>query len=76
MVCLRCKVAVEHIFNDLELHLLSVILGEVIIEEHELREEQLQQLKQRLHDAGFELMDDRKSKLIEQIKSYERIQQC
>jgi len=69
MVCLRCKVAVEKIFSDAGLHPVSVILGEVIVEEREPDPEQILQLKQELEKAGFELMDDKKSKMIEQIKT-------
>jgi AraC family transcriptional regulator len=51
------------------LHPLNITLGEVELEEKKLSKEQLQNLQQSLQQVGFELIDDKKSKLIEQLKN-------
>jgi AraC family transcriptional regulator len=70
MVCNRCKTAVENALRKLQLHPVNVALGEVKIEEDELSKEQLADVSGRLKAIGFELIDDRRSKLIEQIKTF------
>lgn len=70
MVCHRCKMFVKHELEILQLHPLSINLGEVLIEEKQLNAEQLHQLSTSLNQAGFELIDDKRSKLIEQIKTF------
>jgi AraC-like DNA-binding protein len=52
------------------LHPVTVALGEVAIEETRLSTEQLNDLTVNLKAVGFELIDDRRSKLIEQIKNF------
>lgn len=59
---------VKSTLDKLGLHCLRVDLGEVEIKEN-LTEEQLIQLKIALSDSGFELMEDKKAILIEQIKN-------
>ena len=68
MVSNRCKLAVKDELKKLGLHFIVVDLGEVEIME-KISAEQREVLKMRLHDSGFELMDDRKAVLIEQIKN-------
>jgi AraC-like DNA-binding protein len=68
MVSSRCKKAVKEELKKLGLHFIIVDLGEVEIMEN-LSTEQLQDLKQGLLEVGFELMDDKKSMLIEKIKN-------
>ena len=70
MVCHRCKMVVRTELEKLGLHPINVALGEVDIEEKELAKEQLGKLSGALKDVGFELIDDRKSKLIGQIKNF------
>ncbi len=70
MVCHRCKTAVKAELEKLQLHPVNIVLGEVAIEEKHLSKEQTNQLAAGLKAIGFELMDDRKSKLIEQIKTF------
>ncbi|RYY22217.1 MAG: AraC family transcriptional regulator [Chitinophagaceae bacterium] len=70
MVCHRCKMVVKTEMEKLDLHPVNVALGEVVIEEKELRKEQLANLSDALKAVGFELIDDRRSKLIEQIKMF------
>jgi len=68
MVCLRCIRSVEHIFSELELPFQSIELGEV-----QLRippsAAQLAHLRIYLIQEGFELLDDRHSQLVEQLKN-------
>jgi len=56
--------------EKLNLHPITIGLGEVVLEEKELGKEQQSNLSNALHVVGFELIDDRKSKLIEQIKTF------
>ncbi|HXB13134.1 MAG TPA: AraC family transcriptional regulator, partial [Bacteroidia bacterium] len=66
MVSNRCKLAVKDVLRNAGLHFVVVDLGEVeVMEDPSI--EQLQQLKIELHASGLELMDDRKSILIEKI---------
>jgi AraC-like DNA-binding protein len=68
MVCLRCKMVVEKELTKLGLHYVTVELGEVEILEN-VSAEQHDQLKATLLKSGLELMDDKKSVLIQQIKT-------
>ena len=68
MVCPRCKMAVDQVLRDMQLHPKSVDLGEVHIEE-ELSEETLIDLQKRLESIGFELLNDKKKQTINHIKS-------
>jgi AraC family transcriptional regulator len=56
--------------EKLHLHAVSISLGEVIIEEKELTKEQFGKLSDALQSVGFELIDNKRSKLIEQIKTF------
>ena len=51
------------------LHPEKVVLGEVQLKGDQLTKEQLEQLDERLIKKGFERIDDRKSRLIEAIKT-------
>jgi AraC-like DNA-binding protein len=68
MVSNRCKLAVKEELKKLGLHFILVDLGEVDIME-DLSDEQLEQLKNALLNAGFELMDNKRAVLIEKIKN-------
>ena len=68
MVSNRCKLAVKEELTKLKLHFMVVELGEVEIMEN-ISMAQRQLLKIGLLDSGLELMDDRKSMLIEKIKN-------
>lgn len=70
MVCHRCKMVVKDQLEKIGLHPLHIGLGEVMLEEKHLTVEQMQALSSGLTAAGFELMDDRQSRLIEQIKTF------
>lgn len=68
MVCKRCKMVVEDQLIKFGIQPVSVELGEVDIPE-DLNEERKDQLNVILQSYGFELIDDKKSKLIEKIKN-------
>lgn len=68
MVCRRCKMAVLSELDKLGLKPLSVELGEVELSAP-IGEEQKQILSKGLYALGFELIDDKKSKVIEKIKN-------
>lgn len=68
MVCIRCKVVVKDELKKLGLNYASVELGEVEIFE-DISTEQYNKLKAALLSTGLELMDDKKSVLIQKIKN-------
>ncbi len=68
MVSNRCKVAVKDELKKLGLHYIMVNLGEVEIME-DLSEEEWERVKTALFSIGFELIDDKRSVLIERIKN-------
>jgi YesN/AraC family two-component response regulator len=68
MVCIRCKMVVKDELTRLGLHYSVVDLGEAQIEEN-LTVEQHDLLKAALVKSGLELMDDKKSVLIQKIKN-------
>ena len=70
MVCPRCKTAVKTELEKLNLHPVAVALGEVTIVESALSKDQLTNLSGALQVAGFELLDDKRSRLIEQVKTF------
>ena len=67
MVSLRCKMLVKAELKSLGLHYTSVELGQVEIMEN-ITAEKREKLKASLLASGLELMDDKKSMLIEKIK--------
>jgi AraC-like DNA-binding protein len=68
MVSNRCKIAVKEVLRNLGLHFILVDLGEVEIME-DISVGQREQLKIALLKSGLELMDDKRSILIEKIKN-------
>ncbi|MEO6254216.1 MAG: AraC family transcriptional regulator [Ferruginibacter sp.] len=70
MVCHRCKMAVKTELEKLNLHPVNIALGEVVIEEKEILKDQHGKLSNALRNAGFELIDDRRTRLIEQVKTF------
>lgn len=68
MVSNRCKIVVKEILRELDLHFVLVDLGEVEIMEN-ISKEQRELLKSNLLECGLELIDDKKSILIEKIKT-------
>jgi AraC family transcriptional regulator len=70
MVCPRCITAVGQEFEKLGLHPAKVSLGEVTLDADHIDKSQLDKLESQLKSLGFELIDDRKARLIESIKNY------
>lgn len=68
MVCIRCKMVVKAELETLGLHYATVELGEVDLLEN-ISVEQHDQFKAALIKSGLELMDDKKSVLIQKIKN-------
>lgn len=68
MVCDRCKMAVNQILTQLNLEVEQIELGEVIIQQ-DLDEQTQTILAQKLNDVGFELLDDKRKKIVEKIKN-------
>ena len=68
MVCRRCIMAVEKIFNDNSFYPLNIELGEVDTKD-DLSSNAIEKLDSDLKQLGFEIIDDRKSRIIEKIKN-------
>ena len=67
MVCPRCIMAVRQILDRLEIPYLSVELGEVGLKQP-LKDQQKITLQRELESIGFELLEDQRQQLVEQIK--------
>jgi AraC-like DNA-binding protein len=70
MVCDRCKLAVGNVLDEMDLQPASVQLGEVDLGEETLDDQGLEDFRRRIEALGFELINDRKSRLIESIKKH------
>ncbi len=68
MVCQRCVMAVESVIRQNRLAVRRIGLGEVEWEETPSTED-LQKLEKQLNELGFEFVDDKRSRLINQIKT-------
>jgi len=69
MVCDRCKMVVKAEISGLGLHPIRVDLGEVDVEESDLSRQQLSDIGTTLGNLGFELIEDRKARVAEQVKT-------
>lgn len=67
MVCPRCITAVRALLVTMGFTVEDVILGEAVVRD-DLTEAQLKSLSSRLSDEGFELLDDPRTRLVEQIR--------
>lgn len=68
MVCIRCKMVVKDELSKLGLHALTVELGEAEITDT-ISPEMRENIRDALYKSGLELMDDKKSVLIQKIKN-------
>lgn len=68
MVCNRCIMMVKQVLKTLMIPYHNVQLGEVELAE-ELEQAEHEALNTALRDIGFELIDDRKKRMIEKIKN-------
>ncbi len=69
MVCNRCILVVTQEFEKLGLHVENIALGEIVISEESISQQQQAKLDSALTKLGFERIDDRKARLIESIKN-------
>src|SRR5690606_27991042 len=69
MVCDRCVMVVNQELEKLGIKPEQVTLGEVTLAE-ELDEDKLRDLDEALEKVGFERIDDRRARLIENIKKH------
>jgi YesN/AraC family two-component response regulator len=67
MVCIRCKMVVKSELQKLGMQYVAVDLGEADIQDN-ISPGQLDQLDKALRKSGLELMDNKKSMLVEKIK--------
>lgn len=68
MVCNRCIMAVKSIFDRLGIETETITLGEVLCR-RSLTPEQLHEIRAALSETGFEVIDDKRSLLIEKTKA-------
>ena len=68
MVCLRCKMTVENELKKLNLNPLSIELGEVVLKQ-DLSQKEIELLENALKKYSFEVITDKRSQVIEQIKT-------
>jgi AraC-like DNA-binding protein len=68
MVCIRCQLVVKSELEKIGLHHIYVKIGEANIIES-ITPEQIDLLDKALRKSGLEIMDDKKSVLVEKIKS-------
>lgn len=68
MVCARCKEAVRSIAQRLDLPVISIELGEIELKTVPSKDT-VQLFSNMLSQTGFELIDDKKSRTIEKIKT-------
>ncbi|WP_121967332.1 AraC family transcriptional regulator [Myroides sp. N17-2] len=68
MVCNRCIMVIENELSKLNIAIESIKLGEVTLEQ-ELNPKDREALEAALIPLGFEVIDNKKSRLIEQIKN-------
>ena len=67
MVCIRCEMVVKSELEQMGLQYFSVKIGEAEIKEN-FTPEQREQFNIALKKLGLELLDDKKSMLVEKIK--------
>jgi AraC family transcriptional regulator len=67
MVCQRCIMTVESVLNSFNIPFTNISLGEVDLA-RKLTNDELKNMEQGLHKAGFELIETRVNQVIENIK--------
>jgi len=70
MVCDRCKLVIENLLDELHMKPHTVYLGEVDFGDEIIDAETLAQFEEKILPLGFELINDKKTRLIENIKKY------
>jgi AraC-like DNA-binding protein len=67
MVCQRCILTVGNIFENLHIPFKNIVMGEVDLE-RKLTADERKRLEKELSNVGFELIEKRINKIIEEIK--------
>lgn len=70
MVCDRCKYVIQSILHELHISPVSITLGEIDLGKQTLEKDQLHAFREKIEELGFELISDKKSRLIENIKTH------
>ena len=68
MVCNRCIKVVKEVFEKLNLKIEEIELGKVNVSS-QLSNDKIEEVRKVLDENGFELIDDKKSKLIDRVKT-------
>lgn len=68
MVCNRCIMVIQNELSKLNIAIVNIKLGEVTVDK-ELSKEDREAFQSALIPLGFEVIDDKKSRLIERIKN-------
>jgi AraC-like DNA-binding protein len=68
MVCNRCIKVISDEFNKLGAEIEDITLGIVVLKKA-LNADRLNEIRKTLIESGFELIDDRKSRIIDKIKT-------
>lgn len=68
MVCDRCRLVIRNQLAEMELSPMSVELGEVDFGEQALDNTTIDTIRKAIEPLGFELIDDKKGRLIERMK--------
>jgi AraC family transcriptional regulator len=69
MVCPRCIASIEDILHELNVSFDNVELGAASLQDS-LSSEQIAALKDKLVKHGFELLEDKKDKIVESVKTH------
>ena len=70
MVCDRCKLVIQNLLDELNLKSHAVYLGEVDFGDELIDAGALEQFRKRIIPLGFELINDKKTRLVENIKKH------
>jgi len=70
MVCDRCRLAVSKVLDDMGIVPVHVRLGEVELGDRNLDAEELETFRTNIETLGFELISDKRSRLVEEIKKH------
>lgn len=68
MVCNRCVMVVRETLQKMEFEIREIRLGEAVLDREPSMEEK-NQIRTQLEAMGFELIDDKKSRIIDRIKT-------
>ena len=69
MVCQRCITAVRVEAEKLGITPIDIQLGEITIHQPSVKPDTLEALKNSLYKLGFEIIDDKRSRLVERVKT-------